>query len=135
MSVAQKVMDTTKLAKAYVKLREAKQAIERAAEDEAGKLQAKMDIIEAEMLRFMNESNMDSIRTTAGTFYKQLEIKPSGSDWDAFYKWIVKNDGFEFLERRIKKTAIKEYMEMHDGKIPPGVTVHREFVVRVRKNT
>lgn len=131
---AQKVIDTAKLARVYVKLRDAKQEIERKAEAEAAELQAKMDIIAASMLNFMNENKMDSIATTSGTFYRQMDIKPSGSDWDAFYKWIAKNDGFEFLERRIKKTAIKEYMDTHKGKLPPGVTVHREYVVRVRRN-
>lgn len=130
---AQKVIDSTKLAKAYVRLREAKQAIERKAEEEAGALKAKMEVIENAMLAFMNENKMDTIATTAGTFYKQLEIKPSASDWDIFYKWIADNNAFEFLERRITRTAVKDYMEANKNKLPPGVSVHKEFVVRVRR--
>lgn len=130
---AQKVVDSAKLARVYVKLREAKLAIERKAEEEADVIKAKMDVIEAAMLNFMNVNKMDSVATTAGTFYKQLDIKPSCADWNVFYAWIAKNDAFEFLERRITRTAIKDYMEANKGKLPPGVNVHKEFVVRVRR--
>ena len=133
MSTAEKVMDSTKLAKAYVKLRDAKQKIMQEAEAEAAKLEAKMELIEGEMLRFMNKNKMDSIATTAGTFYKELDIKPSCSDWEAFYEWIGENNTYEFLEKRVTRTQIKQYMEMNDGKLPPGISVHKEYKVRVRR--
>lgn len=133
MKTADKIMDSTKLAKAYVKLRDAKQEIMRVAEDEASKLEAKMELIEAEMLKFMNTNKMSSIATTAGTFYKELDVKPSCSDWTAFYEWIKENDTFEFLEKRVTKTQIKQYMEMNEDELPPGISVHKEYKVRVRR--
>lgn len=126
-------MDTTKLAKAYIKLRDARTELKRGFEEQDSALKAKQERLEAEMLKFMNENSMDSVKTVAGTIYRQEEITPTGSDWDAFYKWIANNEAFDFLERRIKKTAIKEFMEMNDGGIPPGVSVYREYVVRVRR--
>lgn len=126
-------MDTAKLAKAYIKLRDARAQMKRQFEEQDSALKAKQERLEAEMLRFLQESNTDSVKTVAGTFYRQEEITPTGADWDAFYKWVAENDAFDFLERRIKKTAIKEYMEMNSGAIPPGVSVYREFVVRVRR--
>lgn len=130
---ADKVVDSTRLAKAYVKLRDAKAEIMRVAEEEAAKLEAKMQVIETAMLAFMNTNKMSSIATTAGTFYKELDIKPSCSDWDVFYAWIKKNDAFEFLERRVTRNQIKDYMEQYEGKLPPGISVHKEFKVRVRR--
>lgn len=135
MSVAQKVMDTAKLAKAFIKLRDTRAELKREFEEKDNALKAKQEIIEAGMLDFMNKNKMDSIATTAATFYKQLELKPSCSDWDAFYRWITKNNAFEFLERRVTRTAVKEFMDMNDGGLPPGVSVHREYVVRVRRSS
>lgn len=126
-------MDTTKMAKAYIKLRDARTELKREFEGKDSELKAKQERIEAEMLKFLNANEMDSVKTTAGTFYRQEEVTPTGSDWDAFYKWVAQNDAFDALERRIKKTFIKEYMEMNGGAIPPGVSVYREFVVRVRR--
>lgn len=126
-------MDTTKLAKAYIKLRDARTELKRTYDEQDGALKAKQERLEAEMLKFLNANEMDSVKTAAGTFYRQEEITPTGSDWDAFYKWIADNDAFDALERRIKKTFVREYMETNNGAIPPGVSVYREYVVRVRR--
>ena len=125
--------DNARIVSAYLKIRDARTALKRQFDEEDKKLKAKAERLEAELLKFLNESKIDSANTAAGTFYRQMEITPSGSDWDAFYQWVVKNDGFDFLEKRIKKTAVAQYMEEHDGAPPPGVTVYREYVVRVRR--
>jgi adenosine deaminase len=127
-------MNTNLMTKAYVNLREARHKLKREFEEQDQKLKAKMERLEAEMLKFLQENNTDSVKTQSGTFYRQEEVTPTGSDWDAFYQWVAKNDAFDALERRIKKTFIKEYMEMHDGAIPPGVSVYREYVARVRRS-
>lgn len=126
-------MDVNKMTKAYVKLRDAKLELKRKMDEEIAGFDKKLELLEGQMLKFLNESKMDSVKTPSGTFYRQEEITPTGADWTAFYRWIAENDGFEFLERRIKKTAIKEYMDAHEGGVPPGVNVYREFVVRVRR--
>lgn len=127
-------MNINALTKAYVKIRDARTALKRQYDEEDQKLKGKLERLEAEMLRFLQESNLDSAKTESGTFYRQEEITPTGSDWDAFYKWVADNDAFDALERRIKKTFVKEYMETHEGAIPPGVSVYREYVVRVRRS-
>lgn len=133
MSTADKTVNSAQLAKAYVKLREAKAKIMSDAEEAAAKLAAKMDVIEAEMLRFMNKNKINSIATTSGTFYKELDVKPSCSDWSAFYEWIKENDTFEFLEKRVTRNQIKEYMELNEDALPPGISVLKEYKVRVRR--
>lgn len=127
-------MDISTLTKAYVKIRDARGVLKKQYEEEDIKLKAKLERLEAEMLRFLQENNTDSVKTVHGTFYRQEEITPTGADWDALYKWIAQNDAFDALERRIKKGFIKEYMETHEGGVPPGVSVYREYVVRVRRS-
>lgn len=127
-------MDINLLTKAYIKMRDARQTLKRQFDEEDQKLKGKMERLEGEMLKFLQDNNTDSVKTTSGTFYRQEEVTPTGSDWDAFYTWVAKNDAFDALERRIKKTFVKEYMETHDGAIPPGVSVYREYVVRVRRS-
>lgn len=126
-------MDTAKMVKAFVKLRDTRGELKRKFEEEDNKLKAKQQLLEGQLLKFLNENEMESVKTPNGTFYRQEEITPTGSDWDAFYGWIVDNNALDALERRIKKNFIKEYMEAHNGGIPPGVSVYREFVVRVRR--
>lgn len=127
-------MDINKLTSVHLKIRDARSDLKRKFEEEDRKLKIKQERIENEMLRFLQDSNTGSVRTESGTFYRQEEITPTGSDWDAFYRWVRENDAFDALERRIKKTFVKEYMETHEGGIPPGVSVYREYVVRVRRS-
>ena len=117
----------------YLTLRDFRAVQKKAFETKDKKVKAAMEKIEAELGKRLRESESDSIRTEAGTFYRQVDITPRGDDWQAFYNWVAAEDAFDALERRIKKTFIAEYMEQNNGDLPPGVSVFREYVVRVRK--
>jgi hypothetical protein len=103
-------------------------------EDTEAKLKGKLEEITNFMLSALNESNMDSVKTAAGTFYRSEKLVPTGADWGAFYRWVAENDAFDALERRIKATFITQYMADHDNALPPGVSVFRQYKVGVRKN-
>lgn len=126
-------MDYNKVVEAYLNIRDRRAEIKREYEANDDKLKAAQAQLEGVMLKHLNDSGLDSARTAHGTFFRSESLKPSGSDWAAFYQWIGENDAFEALERRIKRDFIKEYMETHDGDLPPGVSVHREYDVRVRR--
>jgi hypothetical protein len=126
-------MDNAALVRAYLRLRAKRHELKVAFEAEDKKLKAMQDRLGASMLKALNDGTSESIRTKDGTFYRQTEVTPRGEDWGALYDWIKENDAFDALERRIKKTFVAEYMETHGGAVPPGVSVFREYVVRVRK--
>lgn len=127
-------MDLDALTRAYRNIRDAKAQINREAEAKVAELDEKLAKIEAVMLKILNDGNGEGIRTASGTFFRKMDVVPSGQDWAAFYAWVKENDAFDALERRIKKTFIVDYMNNHDGEIPPGVNVFRRFKVEVRKN-
>lgn len=127
-------MDVSKLARAYVKLRDTRSERKKEFDEGDAVFKGHMETIEAAMLKMLNDGHMDSIKTEAGTFYRQEDIIPQGSDWAAFYDFVRREDAFDFLEKRITKNAVKQYMEQNDGALPPGVSVFRKFVVRVRRN-
>lgn len=127
-------MDTNALTHTYIKIREARSKLKKEWEAQDAELKEKLERLEGEMLRFLHDTQQESARTASGTFYKQEEITPTGSDWDALYRWIVQHDAFDALDKRIKKTFVKTYMDEHDGAIPPGISVFREYVVRVRRS-
>ena len=126
-------MDLNKVVSTYLKIREKRSVIKKAYDAEDAELKSKLKTLEGFMLGKLNETNADSVKTEAGTFYRQEDVTPTGSDWQALYRWIAENDAFDALERRIKKGFITEYMETHEGGLPPGVSVFREYVVRVRR--
>lgn len=126
-------MDYSKVVEAYLNIRDKRAEISREYTSEDDKLKGIQKQLEGAMLSHLNDTGLDSARTPVGTFFRTEELKPSGSDWTAFYEWIKENDAFEALERRIKRDFIKAHMETHDGELPPGVSVHREYTCRVRR--
>lgn len=85
------------------------------------------------MLNHLNNNGAKSIATDHGTVYRTEKLKPSAADWTAIWTWMQENDGMDLLERRLKTTFIKTYMDENDGAIPPGINVHREYEVSVRR--
>lgn len=124
--------DLNTITNAYLNLRNARSEARAAFEKEDAVFDQRLKLLEGVMLKHLNEHNMDSVRTEAGTFYRQEDLKPNITDDTAFYNWVREENAFDALERRVKKTFVKDYADQH-GTPPPGISVHREYVVRVRK--
>lgn len=127
-------IDLAKVTETYIKIRAARADLKRDYETKDDELKGQLSKLEGFMLNHLNQHGMESVRTELGTFYRQEDIKPNITDDVAFFAWVKENDAFDALERRVKKTFVTEFMESHEGKLPPpGISVSREFVVRVRK--
>lgn len=95
--------------------------------------QKQLDLV---LLQLLNQQGASSIATEHGTVIRSLKLKPSAADWSAIWEWIVQDPARgELLERRLKTAFIKEYMEANNNAIPPGINVHREYEVSVRRPT
>lgn len=127
-------MDLNQLIRVYIKIRDAKEAASKEASAKDAELKSQLKRIEVALLQHLNENSVESVRTEEGTVFRQEDIMPRADDWAALYDWIKKEDAFDALERRVKKTFVKEYMDSHEGALPPGVSVMREFTVRIRRS-
>lgn len=125
-------MDIGDLVEMQQTIRAARSNLKRAFEDEDNKLSVDLRRVEAAILKFLMDNGLKSVKTETGTAYQQEEILPTCSDWGAFFNWVRQTNAFDALEKRVKKTFIKEYMD-NEGDLPPGISVIRENVVRVRK--
>jgi hypothetical protein len=126
-------IDYNQIARVYIKMRDKRSDIKKEFEAADKVIKDQMELLEGVMLSALAENGAEGIKTSVGTIYREEKITPTGSDWDTFYEWISQHDAFDALERRIKKTFVTEYMEAHDGSLPPGVSVFREYVARVRR--
>lgn len=123
-----------KIVQAYSAIRDARTAKRQAFDKEDLALEEDQRKLKVLMLELLNATDAKSIATDYGTVYRSEKIKPSAADWTAIYGWIAEDpERFELLEKRLKSTFVKEFMEEHEGAIPPGVNVHREFEVSVRR--
>ena len=126
-------IDFAKLSADYITLRDAKLAAKKQWEALEEQYDNALTKIEMVMLTHLNAHGTDSMKTPGGTFYKQEKIKPNIVDDAAFFQWIKDNDAFDALQRRVAVGTIKQFMEAHDGGLPPGIHVSREWEVVVRR--
>lgn len=119
---------------AYNAIRDARAARRHLYDKEDALLEEDQQKLKVLMLELLNATGAKSIATEVGTVYRTEKVKASAADWKAVYDWITENpERFELLEKRIKPTFVKQFMEENEGRTPPGVNVHREFEVSVRR--
>lgn len=128
-------MDAEKLVKAYIKIRDAKDALVKAQEAEVAKLTEDMAVIEQELLELCKATGQDGGKTAFGTFTRTVKSRYWASNWEAMYKFIKDNDAPHLLERRISQTEIKEFLKANPDKLPEGLNVDSRYSVTVRRSS
>ena len=116
-----------------MKTREAKAAAKREAEEKAAQFDAIMDTAEATMLASCLTSGETGFTTPFGTTYIQETVKISLADDEAFFKFVRETGDLDMFERRVGAKHVQDYMKLNGGTTPPGLSIFRENVLRVRK--
>lgn len=127
-------MDAEKLVKIYIKIRDAKQALEREMEEKVNALQEQLDIVEQELLELCKATGQDGGKTAYGSFTRSVKTRYWTQDWDSMYAFIRQHDAPELLEKRIHQTNFKEFLSNHPDKLPNGVNVDSKYSITVRRS-
>lgn len=117
----------------YLTLRNQKEELAKQQKEAMAPINERMEKLEAYLHMQLQTSGLSSfVAKGVGTAYHETKTDAAVKDWDATLEWIKQTGAYEFLEKRVSKTVVKEYMEAH-GEVPPGISVTSEVVVRVRK--
>lgn len=116
----------------YVKLRDFKTSVATDLKAKEAKITAEMDKIESELMSFLNQTGQESANTKAGTFFKRTTTSAKVADRDVYLKFVMDTDNLQFLESRVNKTAVEQYIEVH-GTVPPGIDVVRAVAISVNR--
>ena len=119
---------------AFVAMRDAKAEINQAAKDAVADLDLQMDEIRRSLLDTAKELNVDSMKTSAGTFFRTVKTRYWTSDWEEMHTYVVDNACPEFLEKRLNQGAVKDFLEANPDAKLPGLQVESEYVVNVRRS-
>jgi hypothetical protein len=115
----------------YIRLRALKTEKDQAHKAAMATINNAMDQLEAWLLDQMNQLGIESVRTEAGTAYKTTNTSATVSDWEQTLPFIIENELWSMLERRVSKSAVEEYMQVN-GELPPGVSVRTVASVNFR---
>lgn len=118
---------------ACLKYKAAKEAMALKHKAEVAPLTENIDKLEGWLQAELQKLGLQNFKGASGVAFLQTTTSATSKDWEATLKWIIETGAYEFLERRVSKTVVQEYMEQH-GEAPPGVSVTREIEVRVRKS-
>jgi hypothetical protein len=126
-------MDTNKVVAAYVKLRDMKAARAKQFKEEIAKIEEAMDKLDARLLAHLQAANAESIRTEAGTFFKTTKTSATVADWDSFLAYVLANEAYHMLEKRVAKQGVVEFKEEKND-LPPGVDWREVQTIGVRRS-
>ena len=132
-------MEDSKLARllrAHAKIKAQKAEASRVHKKEETRLKGLLATVETALLGQLNESGSDSLKIVGlGMVLRTKKVLPSCRDWGAFWTHVLETGDTDLVQRRLSSTAISGYMEDNEDKLPPGVTIHVERGVTVRRQS
>ena len=125
-------INITTLVERYIAARDMKTKLDAKHKAKIEPLVLAMEKTEAAILDFFNKHNMDSAKCAAGTAYKASRTSATVADMDAFLGFVKENEAWHFLERRVTKTAVDEFVAQNND-LPPGINYTRMAALNVRR--
>jgi len=123
-------VNTEKLAKIYVKIRDKRRELEK----QVAELKEQQDLVGSQLLEICKAEGAQTIRTQFGTVSRRITKNYWTSDWDSFFKFLKENDAFSLMHQRINSTNMAQFLEENPDLHPPGLNADvNQTIVIVKK--
>ena len=122
-----------KLTGAFIKIRNARAVLSAEFKEKDAKLVAQQDMLRQGLLDYCTEQNVESARTSEGSFFRTTKTKFWTSDWESMYEFIMENRVPEFFDKRLNQTNIKQFLEENPDLMHKGLNQDTEYSIVVRK--
>jgi hypothetical protein len=122
-----------RLAKIYLKMREAIQQAQQEYDAKIEELKAQQAVVASAMKDQMLALGTESVKTGNGTIILGKRHRFYTQDWDSFKQFVIDHDALELLERRIHQTNMQQFLDENPGEVPPGLNSETEYQVSVRR--
>jgi hypothetical protein len=126
-------MQVNELIGKYLTIRDKKDQIKAEYDAKVSAIEEALTKIENALLRTLQNTGMESVRTDFGTAYISVRNSCTTADKQAFLDYIRSHDDWGLLDARPMKSAVEQYQEEH-GDIPPGLNWRSEQVLRIRRS-
>lgn len=126
-------MDATKLVSAYIKMRDAKDALTREYEAKINEVKEQMEIVEQALLEICKETGQDGGKTAYGSFTRTVKTRYWTNDWGSMYSFIKEHDAIQLLEQRVHQGNMKQFLSENPGLLPEGLNTDSKYSITVRR--
>jgi hypothetical protein len=125
-------MDLERLARIWRKMDDAMDNLKADCEAEVAKIKVQQDQLSAVLLGQMHAMKADKLETVAGVIERKEETHVNAADWGAIWRFIVENNKFEFVQKRLTSSEILKWRAVHDA-LPPGMSTFTKYKLSVKK--
>lgn len=127
-------LSADKLAKIYLKMRDARQELARQFEEKDNDLKEQMELVETKMLDLCKDLGADSIKTAHGTIIRSVKTRYWTADWESMHNFIKDHGAYDLLERRIHQTNMKQWLQENPDQLPMGLNSESRYSTTVRRS-
>jgi hypothetical protein len=125
-------MTVQELVAKYIEIRDKKEAFSRQYKDKVAAYDAALGKMEAVLMKTLDSSGMESVKTDKGTVFLSSRSSATVADRDAFIDFVIRSEGWVFLENRVSKSAVEQFVAANEIP-PPGVNLRIERTVNIRR--
>lgn len=126
--------DANKLVAAYIKLRDAKEALAKDYDAKINDIKEQMELIEGALLDVCKTTGQDGGKTSNGSFTRSVKTRYWTTDWGSMTKFIKQHDALELFEQRIHQSNMKSFLQENPNLLPDGLNVDSKYSVTVRRS-
>lgn len=135
---AEKAVETedpklTKLVRVYLKMKEKNDELANAYKEQTKELADKMALVKSALLDYCKEHGVESVRTSAGLFYRTTTTNYWTNDWAAMHEFVLEHKVPDLLEKRLHQGNVKQFLEEHPDVLPPGMNTETKYQISIRR--
>ena len=127
------VPNAEKLTAVYLKIKDKRAELSADFKEKDAEIVEQLDKVKKALLDYCEEQGVNSVRTSAGLFYRSAKTRYWTSDWSSMHDFILENEVPELLDKRVNQSNMKQYLEENPDLVPKGLNVDSEYVVSVRR--
>ena len=131
--MSEEKLTAEKLTTVYLKIKDKRSELSAEFKEKDAELVEQLDKVKKALLDYCEEQGVNSVRTSAGLFYRSAKTRYWTSDWSSMHDFILENEVPELLDKRVNQSNMKQYLEENPDLVPKGLNVDSEYVVSVRR--
>lgn len=117
----------------YIKLRDKKAEIKKVQEVALKEYTDAMIVIEDFLKAHLQGQNINSVSSKSGTAFIKRKRKATLADGAVFREFVISTGNFDLCDFSAKVEAVEDWIETHEGNLPPGVNFNTFEGVNIQR--
>ena len=122
-----------RLTETYLKIKAKRAELSAEFKDKDSELADNLEIVKRALLKYCEDEGVESVKTSAGMFYRSVKTRYWTSDWSNMHEFILEHGAPELLDKRLNQTNMKQFLEENPELLPAGLNCDSEYTLTIRR--